>query len=95
MPIKATPAASTIPAVSTPITVVTFGARIHPKIPSIAVDPPKLPDFQPVTTGQSSTMARGKEQRPSGIVVGNKTPVGRDLSNRPLVRIVTGGLSGS
>jgi hypothetical protein len=54
-----------------------------------------VPDFQPVTAGLAATMAGGKEQRPSVIVVGNKTPVGRDLTNRPLAHIVTGGLSGS
>ena len=64
-------------------------------MPSLSVEPPKVPDFQPVTQGLASTMAGGKEQRPSVIVVGNKTPVGRDLSNRPLAHIVTGGLSGS
>lgn len=94
MPITATPAASTIPAVPTPITVVTFGERAHPQTPSTAVEPPKVPDIQPVMAGLASTMAGGKEQRPSVIVVGNKTPVGRDLSNRPLAHIVTGGLSG-
>jgi hypothetical protein len=95
MPITATPAAPAIPAVPSTTTVVTAGARAIPQMPSLSVEPPKVPDIQPVTQGLASTMAGGKEQRPSVIVVGNKTPVGRDLSNRPLAHIVTGGLSGS
>lgn len=86
--------APAIPAVPANTTVVTAGARNIPKMPSLAVEAPKVPDFQPVTAGLASTMG-AQEQRPSVIVVGNKTPVGRDLSNRPLAHIVTGGLSGS
>jgi len=89
---NAAPAITASPATTT---VVTAGARAIPQMPSLTVEPPKVPDFQPVTAGLASTMATGKEQRPSVIVVGNKTPVGRDLSNRPLAHIVTGGLSGS
>jgi hypothetical protein len=88
-------AAPVIQATPASTTVVTAGARTLPKMPSIAVDPPKVPDFQPVTAGLSSTMGGGQDQRPSVIVVGNKSPVGRDLSNRPMAHIVTGGLSGS
>ena len=87
--------APAIPAVPATTTVVTAGARNIPQMPSLAVEPPKVPDFQPVTAGMASAMGGGQEQRPSVIVVGNKTPVGRDLSNRPLAHIVTGGLSGS
>jgi hypothetical protein len=91
----ATNAAPAIPAAPSTNAVVTAGARAIPQMPSLSVEPPKVPDIQPVTAGLASTMAGGKEQRPSVIVVGNKTPVGRDLSNRPLAHIVTGGLSGS
>ena len=94
-PVTATAAAPAIPAVPASTTVVTAGARNMPKMPSLTVEPPKVPDFQPVTAGLASTMGNGQEKRPSVIVVGNKTPVGRDLSNRPLAHIVTGGLSGS
>lgn len=94
-PVTATPVSPAIPAVPASTTVVTAGARAIPQMPSIAVEPPKVPDFQPVTAGLASTMGKGEEKRPSVIVVGNKTPVGRDLSNRPLAHIVTGGLSGS
>lgn len=94
-PATATNSAPAIPAVPASTTVVTAGARAIPQMPSIAVEPPKVPDFQPVTAGLATTMGKGEEKRPSVIVVGNKTPVGRDLSNRPLAHIVTGGLSGS
>jgi hypothetical protein len=89
-----TNAAPAIPAGPGSAAVVMAGARNMPKMPSLAVEPPKVPDFQPVTAGLATTMGGGQEQRPSVIVVGNKTPVGRDLSNRPLAHIVTGGLSG-
>lgn len=94
-PVTVTNAAPAIPASPANTTVVTAGARAIPQMPSLSVEPPRVPDIQPVTAGLASTMAGGKEQRPSVIVVGNKTPVGRDLSNRPLAHIVTGGLSGS
>jgi hypothetical protein len=92
----ATNAAPTIAGSPAANTVVTAGARTIPKMQALTVEPPKVPDFQPVTAGLAATMAGGKEQqRPSVIVVGNKTPVGRDLSNRTLAHIVTGGLSGA
>lgn len=94
-PVTVTNTAPAIPANPANTTVVTAGARAIPQMPSLSVEPPKVPDFQPVTAGLAHTMGGGKEQRPSVIVVGNKTPVGRDLSNRPLAHIVTGGLSGS
>jgi hypothetical protein len=94
-PVTVTNAAAAIPAAPATTTVVTAGARAIPQMPSVAVVPPKVPDFQPVTAGLASTMDGRQEQRPSVIVVGNKTPVGRDLSNRPLAHIVTGGLSGN
>lgn len=93
-PVTATPAAPAIPAAPATTTMVTAGARAIPQMPSVAVVPPKVPDFQPVTAGLASTMGGGQEKRPSVIVVGNKTPAGRDLSNRTLAHIVTGGLSG-
>jgi hypothetical protein len=93
-PVTATPAAPAIPATPATTTVVTAGARAIPQMPSMSVELPKIPDMQPVTQGLARTLAGGQEQRPSVIVVGNKTPVGRDLSNRPLAHIVTGGLSG-
>ena len=94
-PVTASNSAPAIPAAPASTTVVTAGARTLPKMPSITAEPPKVPDFQPVTAGLAATMSGGQEQRPSVVVVGNKTPVGRDLSNRPLAHIVTGGLSGS
>jgi hypothetical protein len=92
--VTATPQAPAISASPAITTVVTAGARAIPQMPALSVEPPKVPDIQPVTQGLASTMGGGQEQRPSVIVVGNKTPVGRDLSNRPLAHIVTGGLSG-
>lgn len=92
-PVTAT--APAIPAAPATTAVVTAGARAIPQMPSLAVEPPKVPDFQPVTAGLSKTMLGGEDKRPSVVVVGNKAPVGRDLSNRPLAHIVTGGLSGS
>jgi hypothetical protein len=88
----APPPAPGSPAVAT---VVTAGVRAIPQMPSLAIEPPKVPDFQPVTQSLANTMAGAKDQRPSVIVVGNKTPAGRDLSSRPLAHIVTGGLSGN
>lgn len=93
-PVTVTNTAPAIPASPASTAVVTAGARAIPQMPSLSVEPPKIPDIQPLTQGLASTLAGGKEQRPSVIVVGNKTPVGRDLSNRPLAHIVTGGLSG-
>jgi hypothetical protein len=91
----ATNSAPAIPAAPATNAVVTAGARAIPQMPSLSVEPPRVPELQPMTAGLASTMGGGQEQRPSVIVVGNKTPVGRDLSNRPLAHIVTGGLSGN
>jgi hypothetical protein len=91
----ATNAASAIPAMPSNTAPVIAGARMSPKMPSTSVAPPSVPEFQPVTNGLAKTMASNQDQRQSVIVVGNKTPAGRDLSNRPLAHIVTGGLSGT
>jgi hypothetical protein len=67
------------------------------KVPKVdgSVPAPRIPDMPTQSSTQSYSSSSVTQTSPTVVVSGGKHMAGRDLSNRPIAHVATGGLSGS
>ena len=75
--------------VAVPVVVSAAPAITPPPSPQV----PKVQDLPSVDTAAGSASRRDDDKKPQVVVVGSNAPVGRDLADRRIAHIVTGGLS--
>lgn len=76
------------------VTPVSVAAASAPKVEA-SVQAPRVPDMPTQSSTQSYSNSSVTQATPTVVVSGGKQMAGRDLSNRPIAHVATGGLSGS